>query len=113
MKKLFKSYRFWSALAGSLGLLVVSIAKLFGYTMSSVVIEELIMAVCGVLVVLGIVKKPEQSEKDDTIANDDNKVEKSNDDLNNQTDKQKDVEVIDEQNINQKESSDKTETDNN
>lgn len=62
MKKLIKSYRFWTALAGSLGLLVVSVAKLFGYSMSSVVVEELVMAVCGVLVVLGIVKKPEAQE---------------------------------------------------
>lgn len=62
MKKLIKSYRFWTALAGSLGLLVVSIAKLFGYSMSSVVVEELVMAVCGVLVVFGIVTKPDTQE---------------------------------------------------
>lgn len=62
MKKLIKSYRFWTALAGALGLLVVSIAKLFGHTMSSVVVEELVMAVCGVLIVFGIVKKPETEE---------------------------------------------------
>ena len=63
MKKLIKSYRFWSALAGAVGLLVVNIAKLFGYTMSSVAVEELIMAICGVLVVFGIVAKPEQTDK--------------------------------------------------
>lgn len=63
MKKLIKSYKFWTALAGALGLLVVSIAKVFGYTMSSVVVEELVMAICGVLVVFGIVKKPEHIEQ--------------------------------------------------
>ncbi len=62
MKKLIKSYRFWTALAGAFGLFVVSIAKLFGHTMNSVVVEELVMAVCGVLIVFGIVKKPETEE---------------------------------------------------
>lgn len=60
MKKLIKSYKFWTALAGSLGILAVSIGKLLGYEISAAGVEEIIMAICGVLVVLGIVKKPEK-----------------------------------------------------
>ena len=63
MKKLIKSYRFWTALAGSTGLLVVSTAKIFGVTISSTAVEDFIMAICGVLVVLGIVKKPKIKEE--------------------------------------------------
>ncbi len=86
MKKLIKSYRFWTALAGSLGLLVVTIAKIFGYTISSALVEELIMAICGVLVVLGIVKKPEQektsTDKTDTTTTDDTNINKESENLN-------------------------------
>lgn len=58
MKKLIKSYNFWTALAGSVGLLVVSIGKMLGYEIQAQGVEEVIMAVCGVLIVFGIVKKP-------------------------------------------------------
>lgn len=58
MKKLIKSYNFWTALAGSVGLLVVSIGKMLGYEIQAQGVEEVIMAICGVLIVFGIVKKP-------------------------------------------------------
>lgn len=58
MKKLIKSYNFWTALAGSVGLLVVSIGKMLGYQIQVQGVEEVIMAICGVLIVFGIVKKP-------------------------------------------------------
>lgn len=67
MKKMIKSYKFWTALAGALGLLAVSIAKIFGFTISSAVIEDAIMALCGVLVVLGIVQKPKNSTNNNVI----------------------------------------------
>ena len=62
MKKLIKSYNFWTALAGSIGLLAVSIGKIFGYEIAATGVEQAIMAVCGVLVVLGIVKKPKEQK---------------------------------------------------
>ena len=61
MKNMIKSYSFWTAFAGSLGLLVVSIAKIFGYEITAAGIEEIVMALCGVLIVLGVVKKPKKS----------------------------------------------------
>lgn len=79
MKNLIKSYKFWTALAGATGLLIVSIAKVFGFSISSAPIEELIMAICGVLVVLGFVKKPEkQEEKNDKAKQDANETSGDN-----------------------------------
>jgi len=63
MKKLIKSYNFWTGLAGAVGLLFVVIAKLFGKEIESKTIEDLIMAICGVLVVCGIVIKPKTNTK--------------------------------------------------
>ena len=80
MKNLIKSYKFWTALAGATGLLVVSIAKIFGFSISSTPIEEVIMAICGVLVVFGIVKKPSKKEQTDDPKQDE-------DDNSDQTDK--------------------------
>ncbi|MBE7075287.1 MAG: hypothetical protein E7376_04845 [Clostridiales bacterium] len=60
MKKLIKSYSFWTSLAGALGLLAVSIGKLCGIQITASGVEEIVMAVCGVLVVFGIVTKPKQ-----------------------------------------------------
>lgn len=88
MKKMIKSYKFWTALAGALGLLAVSIAKIFGFTISSAVIEDAIMAFCGVLVVLGIVQKPKNSTNNNTenIAEIENSNMPQNDDnFENQT----------------------------
>ncbi len=81
MKKLIKSYRFWTALAGSAGLLVVSTAKIFGVTISSTAVEDFIMAICGVLVVLGIVKKPKSKEKDNSVKDDKSDTEEMGKDV--------------------------------
>ena len=80
MKKLIKSYKFWTALAGSLGLLGVSIGKIFGLTIVASGIEEIIMAICGVLVVFGIVKKPQKSQK--TTAQDEPNIQENSQNQN-------------------------------
>lgn len=74
MKNLFKKYSFWTALAGTVGLLFVSLNKIFGWTISISAIEELIMAICGILVVLGIVNKPTSKTKN---KDENNKQEKT------------------------------------
>lgn len=63
MKNLIKSYKFWTALAGSIGLLAVSIGKVCGYNIASDGIEEIVMALCGVLIVFGVVKKPKVNQE--------------------------------------------------
>ena len=60
MKKLLKSYKFWTALAGSAGILLTAISEQIGITINVDGVKEIIMALCGVLVVFGIVKKPSQ-----------------------------------------------------
>lgn len=65
MKKI-KTYAFWVALSGSIVILVESVANLFGFSIDSSTIENVIMAICGVLVVLGIVTKDSKSSKQKT-----------------------------------------------
>ena len=57
----FKSYSFWVSLSSAVILLSQNIASLFGFTFETSLIENVIMAICGLLVVLGIVKKPKQT----------------------------------------------------
>lgn len=87
MKKLIKSYNFWTALAGSIGLLAVSIGKIFGYEIAATGVEEAIMAVCGILVVLGIVKKPtkqtQESKENQVIENENIDINENGDDTTN------------------------------
>lgn len=86
MKNLIKSYKFWTALSGAVGLLVVCVAKIFGFCISSAPIEEAIMAVCGVLVVFGIVKKP-KSQGETTKTSDENSTFSENDATTDLTEK--------------------------
>ncbi len=62
MKNRFKTYGFWMSLSSAIIILIQSVASLFGYEFQTTLIENIIMAVCGVLVVLGIVNKPAQTE---------------------------------------------------
>lgn len=75
MKKLIKSYSFWTALAGAVGFLVVSLGKVFNINIASESIEQIIMGICGVLVVFGVVPKPKKEN-----INEINIDNKSNDD---------------------------------
>ena len=63
MKNLIKSYKFWTALAGSIGLLLTLISEHIGIYINADGAKEIIMAVCSVLVVFGVVKKPQKQEE--------------------------------------------------
>lgn len=80
MKKLIKSYSFWTAFAGSIGLLAVSIGKVFGYEISATGVEEVVMAICGVLIVFGVVKSPKNTTKNNLKASNQAEVQKNIDD---------------------------------
>ena len=67
--KRVKTYAFWVALSGAVVILVQSIANLFGFSVDSSTIENVIMSICGVLVVLGIVVNPSKIN-DGTIKDD-------------------------------------------
>lgn len=55
MKNRIKTYAFWVALSSAVVILLQSIGKLFGFEVESSTIENVIMSICGVLIVLGIV----------------------------------------------------------
>ena len=74
--KMIKSYRFWVALSGAVGLFITSLSKILGFEISSEGVSEVIMAFCGVLIVLGVVSKP----KKDTKQPEDNEVEEDKQD---------------------------------
>ena len=57
-----RTYTFWIALSSAVVILAESVAKLFGFEIESDLIENVIMSICGVLVVLGIVTKSSSTE---------------------------------------------------
>ena len=61
--KNFKSYSFWTALAGAVTILVSALGKCFGFSIDNQIITDVIMAVAGVLVVLGVVTIPKKENK--------------------------------------------------
>lgn len=68
--KIFKSYGFWTAFAGAVVILVNALGELFGFKIESKLIENVIMAIAGVLVALGVVsmgtkKESEETQKDE------------------------------------------------
>ena len=64
-KDRIKSYGFWTALSGAVVILVQSITKCFGVEVQEELISDIIMSVCGVLVVFGIVTMPNKKETEE------------------------------------------------
>ena len=64
-KDRIKSYGFWTALSGAVVILVQSITKCFGVEVQEELISDIIMSVCGVLVVFGIVTMPNKKADSD------------------------------------------------
>ena len=58
MKNKIKSYGFWTALAGAVVVLVNALGQMFGFSVDNEIITNVIMAIAGVLVVLGVVTIP-------------------------------------------------------
>lgn len=66
LKKLIKSYGFWTALSGAIVVLVNAIGKACGFFVQEETISDIIMAVAGVLVVFGVVSMPKQIKEEKT-----------------------------------------------
>lgn len=66
MKKKFKSYGFWTALSGAVVVLVEALGKCFGFSVDNEIVSGVVMAVAGILVVLGVVTMP-KSETENKI----------------------------------------------
>lgn len=81
MKEKIKSYSFWTALSGAVVVLLQAIGKCFGFSINSDLVSGLIMAVAGILVVLGIVSMPNKDDESQN-ANDEDKKEQSDESVN-------------------------------
>lgn len=83
MIKLIKSYKFWTALAGSLGVLLMALSDTLNIKINVDGVKECIMALCSVLVVFGIVKKPNKNNNKNSIELNQTSVEIENNTENN------------------------------
>lgn len=70
LKNRVKTYAFWVALSSAVVVLVESFGKLLGFHIESTTIENVIMSICGVLIVLGIVTNSDSGTGSDTNSND-------------------------------------------
>lgn len=82
-KQAISSYSFWTTLAGALALIGSAIGKAFSLKIEEQIISDIVMAIAGVLVAVGIVTMPsKKSEKeiaesdDETSPEDQDKTEK-------------------------------------
>ena len=83
MKNKFKSYSFWTALAGAIVVLVQAIGKMAGFIPNSEMITDIVMAIAGVLVVLGVVSAPTPTDNSKQEENSELQEEKTENDSEN------------------------------
>ena len=61
-KDLIKTYSFWTTLAGAIVVLVQVLGRIFNFIVPNDLVHDLITAIAGVLVALGIVTMPRASK---------------------------------------------------
>ena len=64
MKNKFRSYGFWTALAGAVVVLINALGQAFGFTIDNEIVTNIIMAIAGFLVVFGVVSMPKKDNED-------------------------------------------------
>lgn len=78
MKKRIKQYSFWTGLSAAVVLLVGNLAKAFGFQFKEEIVADIIMSICGILVVFGVVNAPyiedETTDKNKNNNSDEEKV---------------------------------------
>ena len=84
MNKRFKSYSFWTALAGAVVVFLNALGDCFGFSIDNDLVSGLIMAFAGLLVVLGVVTMPKDSENSQPDAEDDKEEGQENNDKNDE-----------------------------
>lgn len=98
--KIFRSYGFWTAFAGAVVILINALGQLFGFSIESKLVENVILAFAGVLVALGVVSmekakiEPEnesenEEEKIEEQTEEEPQTEKENENQNNLEDDEK------------------------
>lgn len=65
LKQMIKSYSFWTTLAGALALVASAIGKAFSIKVEEKIIIDIVMAIAGVLVAVGVVTMPSDKSKTD------------------------------------------------
>ncbi len=60
IKNLIRSYSFWTALAGALCILVSALGRAFSFKVEEKIISDVVMAIAGVLVAIGVVNLPKK-----------------------------------------------------
>lgn len=75
MKNKIKSFGFWTALAGALVVLLKALGSAFGFHIQEQLVEDIVMAVAGVLVVFGVVTMPKSDEQKSEQPDDEDKKE--------------------------------------
>lgn len=63
MKTRIKSYSFWTGLSAAVILLLNSLGNMFGFAIEDKLVSNIIMSICGVLVVFGVVNAPTKEDK--------------------------------------------------
>ena len=66
-KQTIKKYSFWTGLSGAVVIFANALAKCFGFEIDNVIIEDIIMSICGVLVAMGIVCAPIKTETQECL----------------------------------------------
>lgn len=83
LKNKFSSYGFWMSLTASIVLLLNCLGETFGFSVNETQITEIVNAICGVLVVLGIIVMPkDKTQHDNTTIEAEESVEDETKEIN-------------------------------
>lgn len=78
MKEKFKSYSFWLSVTGAVILLLNNLGKAFGFTVDNEIIYSIVDAVCGVLVVFGVLTMNKKTNSNQTKQTEEKSSENNN-----------------------------------
>jgi len=70
MKDKLKTTSFWLGVCGAIVLILESLAGLFGFKISTTLVEEILLSICSVLVLLGIITKKSDKVLDEDVTQD-------------------------------------------
>ena len=96
MKNKIKSYGFWTALAGAVVVLVNALGQMFGFSVDNEIITNVIMAIAGLLVVLGVVTMPkgEDGNQQEGESEESDAESKETDAESKETDAESEIETL-------------------
>lgn len=84
MKNKFRTYGFWTALAGAVVVLLNALGQAFGFAINNEIVTNIIMAIAGVLVVFGVVSMPKKENEDNNEVDFDENIDEVDAEINEQ-----------------------------